>query len=67
MSSLNWHNLLRAYALIELIIGIAGALSHPIYVGLTGSFAYDQWPSKPIRKHRRTSIQNGAVVPLILP
>lgn len=38
--SLNWHNLLRAYALIELIIGIAGALFHPTYVGLTG-FAYD--------------------------
>ncbi len=39
-SSLHWRNLLRAYALIELIIGIAGALFHPTYVGLTG-FAYD--------------------------
>jgi predicted membrane-bound spermidine synthase len=38
--SLHWRNLLRAYALIELIIGIAAALFHPIYLGVTG-FAYD--------------------------
>lgn len=35
-----WRNLLRNYALIELAIGIAAALFHPTYVGLT-SFAYD--------------------------
>lgn len=39
-SSLRWRNLLRAYAVIELFIGIAGALFHPAYVGLTG-FAYE--------------------------
>ena len=38
--SIGWRNLLRAYAIIELVIGIAGALFHPIYGGLTG-FAYD--------------------------
>lgn len=38
--SLGWRNLLRAYAIIELVIGIAGALFHPIYGGITG-FAYD--------------------------
>ena len=38
--SLGWRNLLKAYAVIELIIGVTAALFHPIYVGLTG-FAYD--------------------------
>lgn len=38
--SIGWRNLLRAYAIIELVIGIAGALFHPVYAGLTG-FAYD--------------------------
>lgn len=38
--SIGWRNLLRAYAIIELVIGVAGALFHPIYGGLTG-FAYD--------------------------
>lgn len=38
--SIGWHNLLRAYAIIELIIGLAAALFHPIYAALTG-FAYD--------------------------
>lgn len=38
--SLNWPNLLRAYAVIEIVIGIAAAAFHPIYGALTG-FAYD--------------------------
>lgn len=38
--SMTWRNLLKAYALIELIIGVAAALFHPIYLGVTG-FAYD--------------------------
>ncbi len=38
--SLRWRNLLRAYAIIELVIGLAAALFHPIYLGVTG-FAYD--------------------------
>jgi len=45
--SLRWRNLLRAYALIELIIGVAAALFHPIYLGVTG-FAYDvAFPAMP--------------------
>ena len=39
-SSLQWRNLLRAYALIELVIGVAAALFHPAYLALT-HFAYD--------------------------
>ena len=38
--SIGWKNLLRAYAVIELVIGIAGALFHPLYGAITG-FAYD--------------------------
>ncbi|HEU4664943.1 MAG TPA: spermine synthase [Dokdonella sp.] len=38
--SLRWRNLLFAYAAVELVIGIAAALFHPVYVGVTG-FAYD--------------------------
>jgi len=38
--SLRWRNLLRAYALIELAIGFAAVLFHPIYLRVTG-FAYD--------------------------
>jgi len=38
--SLRWRNLLRAYALIELAIGVAAIFFHPIYLGVTG-FAYD--------------------------
>jgi predicted membrane-bound spermidine synthase len=37
--SLQWRNLLRTYALIELVIGLAAALFHPVYLGVTG-FAY---------------------------
>jgi len=45
--SLQWRNLLRAYALIELVIGLAAALFHPIYLGATG-FAYDSvFPALP--------------------
>lgn len=45
--SLQWRNLLRAYALIELVIGIAAALFHPVYLGVTG-FAYDTaFPTMP--------------------
>lgn len=35
-----WRNLLAAYALVELLIGIAGALFHREYLALTG-FAYE--------------------------
>ena len=34
------HNLLRSYAVIELCIGLAAALFHPVYVAAT-QFAYD--------------------------
>ena len=45
--SLHWRNLLRAYALIELVIGMAAVLFHPLYVGVTG-FAYDTaFPAMP--------------------
>lgn len=45
--SLKWGNLLRAYALVELVIGIAGALFHPIFLGVT-AFAYDTaFPAMP--------------------
>jgi predicted membrane-bound spermidine synthase len=45
--SIHWRNLLRAYALIELVIGVAAALFHPIYVGVT-DFAYDSaFPAMP--------------------
>lgn len=45
--SLQWRNLLRAYAMIELVIGVAAALFHSIYLGVTG-FAYDSaFPSMP--------------------
>ncbi|WP_395684309.1 spermine synthase [Dokdonella sp.] len=45
--SLQWRNLLRAYAAIELVIGVAAALFHPIYLGVTG-FAYDSaFPAMP--------------------
>jgi spermidine synthase len=35
-----WRNLLRAYALVELCIGLAAALFHPFYLAAT-QFAYD--------------------------
>jgi predicted membrane-bound spermidine synthase len=45
--SLQWRNLLRAYAVVELVIGIAAALFHPIYLAATG-FAYDSaFPAMP--------------------
>ena len=45
--SLSWRNLLRAYALIELVIGVAAALFHPVYTATTG-FAYDHaFPALP--------------------
>lgn len=45
--SLHWRNLLRAYAVIELVIGVAAAAFHPIYLAVTG-FAYDTaFPSLP--------------------
>lgn len=45
--SLQWRNLLRAYALIELVIGVAAALFHPTFIGVT-DFAYDDaFPAMP--------------------
>lgn len=37
--AIHWRNLLRAYAWIELIIGLAAAAFHPVYLAVTG-FAY---------------------------
>lgn len=36
----NWRNLLRAYAFIELVIGLAAAVFHPVFNGVVG-FALD--------------------------
>jgi predicted membrane-bound spermidine synthase len=45
--SLRWPNLLRAYAYVELVIGLAAVAFHPIYQYATG-FAYDvAFPSLP--------------------
>jgi spermidine synthase len=38
--AMHWKNLLRAYAIIELFIGIAAAIFHPVFLGAT-HFAYD--------------------------
>lgn len=44
----DWRNLLRAYAVIELVIGLAAAVFHPIFVGVT-NFALDTaLPALPI-------------------
>ncbi|HKE47366.1 MAG TPA: spermine synthase [Rhodanobacteraceae bacterium] len=45
--SLGWTNLLRAYSYVELVIGLAAVLFHPIYQAATG-FAYDvAFPAMP--------------------
>ena len=38
--TIHWRNLLRAYAWIELAIGLAAAAFHPVYLAVTG-FAYE--------------------------
>src|SRR5215467_6670100 len=40
LRALRWRNLLRAYAFVELVIGIAAAIFHPLYLAAT-HFAYD--------------------------
>jgi predicted membrane-bound spermidine synthase len=43
----HWRNLLRIYAAIELVIGLAAALFHPLYLAVT-TFAYDTaFPAMP--------------------
>lgn len=43
--STGWRNLLRAYAIIELVIGVAALLFHPIYVALTDAAYSSIFPS----------------------
>lgn len=45
--STGWRNLLRSYAIIELVIGVAALAFHPIYVALTGAAYSSIFPSLP--------------------
>src|SRR5690349_10304278 len=45
--SMQWRNLLRAYAYTELVIGLAAVIFHPLYQSVT-QFAYDTaFPAMP--------------------
>ncbi|HEY6941800.1 spermine synthase [Dokdonella sp.] len=63
--SLHWRNLLFTYAAVELVIGVAAAVFHPVYASVT-SFAYAvAFPALPAWAVQAFKWSSGAL--LILP